>query len=67
MGRRVALARTDVSEKRSTTIIRVTRIGVRSVRRLLLTANAVLMMEEILSSEMEWNETRDLWICSQEL
>jgi hypothetical protein len=47
---RVALVRTDVSEERSATIIRVTRIGelgtrsdvfLRSVCRLLVTANVV--------------------------
>jgi hypothetical protein len=55
MLRRVAVVRTDVSEERSVSIIRVTRI----VRRLLVTANVVpsspilvtLMMEALLSSE----------------
>jgi hypothetical protein len=62
----VALVRTDVSEELSTTIIRVTRIGelgttvfLRSVRRLLVTANVfpgtqivvTLMMEALHSSE----------------
>jgi hypothetical protein len=75
MLRRVALVRTGVSEERSVSIIRVTRIGelgttlavtsnrrklfLRSVRRLLVTANAVpslpilvaLMMEALRSSE----------------
>jgi hypothetical protein len=66
MLRRVALVRTDVSEERIASIIRVTRFGelytlfLSSVRRLLVTANAVpsspilvtLMMEAICSSEM---------------
>jgi hypothetical protein len=66
MLRRVALVRTDVSEERNASIIRVRRIcelGIlvflRSVRRLLLTANVVpsssilvtLMMEVLGSSE----------------
>jgi hypothetical protein len=65
---RVALVRTDVSEELGTSIIRVTRLGelgtlaatnLRSVRRLLVTANVVpsssilltLMMEALSSSE----------------
>jgi hypothetical protein len=69
MLRRVALVRTDVSEELSASIIRVKRIGelgtlvfvfLCSVRRLLVTANAVLsspmlvtlMMETLSSSEM---------------
>jgi hypothetical protein len=61
MLRRVALVRTDVSEELSASIIRVTRIGelLRSVRRLLVTANVVpsspilvtLMMEALSPSE----------------
>jgi hypothetical protein len=72
MLRRVALVRTDVSEELRTLIIGVTRIGElgatlavtsnrinRSVRRLLVTANAIpslpivitLMMEALSSSE----------------
>jgi hypothetical protein len=72
MWRRVALVRTDVSEERIASIIRMTRIGklgttlavasnvfLRSVRRLLVTANVVpsspilviLIMEAIRSSE----------------
>jgi hypothetical protein len=60
MLRRVALIRIDVSEERSSSIINVTRIGeLRSVRRLLLTANVVpsspilvtLMMEALGSSK----------------
>jgi hypothetical protein len=64
MLRRVALVRADVSEKPSASIIRVTIIGelvvfLRSVRRLLVTANVVpsspilvaLMMEALGSSE----------------
>jgi hypothetical protein len=68
----VALVRTDVSDELSPSIIRVTRIGelgktlavtlnrlLRSVRRLLVTANVVpsstilvtLMMEALISSE----------------
>jgi hypothetical protein len=63
MLRRVALVRTDVSEELSASIIRVTRIGelgttlaVRSVQRLLVTANVpgspilVTLMMEALSS-----------------
>jgi hypothetical protein len=57
---RVALVRTDVSEELSASIISVTRIyELRSVRRWLVTANAVpsspclvtLMMEALSSSE----------------
>jgi hypothetical protein len=71
MLRRVAFVRTDVSEELSYSIIRVTRIGelghnvsrnfvfLRSVRRMLVTANfvpsspslATLMMEALSSSE----------------
>jgi hypothetical protein len=67
MLRRVALVRTDVSEELSSSIITVTRIGelgttlvfLRSMRRLLVTANVVpcspilvtLMMEALSSSE----------------
>jgi hypothetical protein len=64
MLRSVALVRTDVSEELRASFIRVTRIGeigkliVRSVRRLLVTANVpssqihvTLMMEVIPSSE----------------
>jgi hypothetical protein len=61
MLRRVALVRTDVSEVRSASIIRVIRIGVclRSMRRLLVTPNVVpsslilvtLMMEALSSYE----------------
>jgi hypothetical protein len=69
MLRRVTLVRTDVSEELSATIIRMTRIGelgtmkkfvfLRSMRRLLVTANVVpsssilvtLMMEALSSSE----------------
>jgi hypothetical protein len=65
MLRRVALVRTDVSEERSSSIIRVTRIGeqgttlaVTSVRRLLVPANVssspilvTQMMEALSSSE----------------
>jgi hypothetical protein len=66
MLRRVALVRTDVSEERSSSFIRVTRIGelletllvfLRSVRRLLVTASVVpsspilvTLMKEALSS-----------------
>jgi hypothetical protein len=67
MLRRLALVRTEVSEERSASFIRVTRIGevettlaVTSVRQLLLTANVVsispilvtLMMEALSSSDM---------------
>jgi hypothetical protein len=68
MLRRVVLVRTDVSEERSASIIRVTRIGAlrtklavtfRSVLRLLVTANVhsspnlvTLMIEALRSSEM---------------
>jgi hypothetical protein len=57
---RVVLVRTDVSEERSASIVRVTRIIVflRSVRRLLVTANVpsspilvTLMMGALHSSE----------------
>jgi hypothetical protein len=64
MLRRVVLVSTDVSEERSTSFIRVTRIGdletdARCMRRLLVTASIVpsspilvtLMMEELSSSE----------------
>jgi hypothetical protein len=62
MLRRVTLVRTDISEIRFGSIIRVTRIGeifLRSVLRLLVTPNVIssspslitLMIEEILSSE----------------
>jgi hypothetical protein len=66
MLRRVALVITDVSEERSASIIRVTRIGelgktlgiLRSMRRLLVTDNVpsslilvTLMMETLSSSE----------------
>jgi hypothetical protein len=66
---RVDLVRTDVSKERSAPIIRVTRIGelgttlavLRSVRRLLVTANVVpsspilatLVMEAMPSSETQ--------------
>jgi hypothetical protein len=63
MLRRVALVRTDVSGELSASLIRVTRIGevrttlVRSVRRFLVTVNAVpispilvTLMKEALSS-----------------
>jgi hypothetical protein len=58
MLRRVTLVRTDVSEEPSPSIIRVL-VFLRSVRRLLVTANVVvslpilvnLMMEELGSSE----------------
>jgi hypothetical protein len=61
---RVSHIRTDVSEERSTSIIRVIRIGevqlfLRNMRQLLVTANAVpsspilvtLVMEALLSSK----------------
>jgi hypothetical protein len=56
---RVALVRTDVSEELSASFIRVTRIFLRSVRRLLVTASVVprpqilvtLMKEALSSSE----------------
>jgi hypothetical protein len=59
MLRRVALVRSDVSEDIRASIIRATRIGERSVRRLLITANVfpsspiivTLMMEALSSSE----------------
>jgi hypothetical protein len=63
MLRRVALVRSDISEERSATFIRVTRIGelvfLRRVRRLLVTASVVssalilvtLMKEALSSSE----------------
>jgi hypothetical protein len=69
MLRRVALVRTDILEECSVSIIRVTRLGelgtkcvivfLRSVRRLLVTANVVptspilvtLMMEALRSSD----------------
>jgi hypothetical protein len=62
MIRRLALVRTDVSEERNASIIRVTRTGelfLRSVRRLLVTAIVVpclpilvtLMKEALSSSE----------------
>jgi hypothetical protein len=65
MLRRAALVRTDVSEELSASIIRVTRIGelrtmfLRSLRRLLVTANVVpsspilvtLLLEALSSSE----------------
>jgi hypothetical protein len=57
MLRGVALVRTDVSEDRTASTIRVTRIGEHSVLRLLLTANVLpnstitLMLEELRSSE----------------
>jgi hypothetical protein len=63
MLRRVALVKSDFSEKRSALFIRVTRIGelvfLRSVRRLLVTASVVpsslivvtLMKEGLCSSE----------------
>jgi hypothetical protein len=65
MLRRVALVRTDVSEERSASIIRVRRVGelhivfLRSVCRLLVTANTIpsssilvtLMIEVLRSSE----------------
>jgi hypothetical protein len=59
MLRRVDLIRTDVSDEFSAPIIRVTKIGeLRSVRRLLVTANVVpsspiltLMMQALSSSE----------------
>jgi hypothetical protein len=57
--RRVALVRTDVSKEIRASIIRVTRIGERSERRLLLTSNVLpsspilvtLIMEALSSSE----------------
>jgi hypothetical protein len=56
---RAALARTDVSEERSISIFRVTRTFLRSLSRLLISANVVssspnlvkLMMEALRSSE----------------
>jgi hypothetical protein len=56
MFRRVVLVRTDVSEELSASIFRVTRIGERSVRRLLVTASVVpsslvTSMEALSSSE----------------
>jgi hypothetical protein len=57
MLRRVDLVRTDVSEELSTSFMRVTRIFFLSVRRLLVTVNAipsspilVTLMKEALSS-----------------
>jgi hypothetical protein len=58
--RRVALVKTDVSEERSASIIRVYIVFHRSVRPLLVTANAVpssagpvtLMTETLLSFEI---------------
>jgi hypothetical protein len=59
--RRVALAKTDVSKEPSVSIVKVRRIGesLRSMRRLLITANFLpssqifltLMMEALVSSE----------------
>jgi hypothetical protein len=69
---RVALVRTDVSEVISSSIIRVTRIGVLgttlAVSRLLVTASVVtispilvtLMVEELISSETSVH-TRATW------
>jgi hypothetical protein len=63
MLRRVALVRTDVSEERKASIIWVTRIGelenlvaefLRSVRRLLVTANAVPSSPILVTLMMEW-------------
>jgi hypothetical protein len=56
MLRRVALVRTDVSEERSVSIIRVTRIGELGTT-LAVTSNrspnlVTLMMEALISSEM---------------
>jgi hypothetical protein len=58
MLRRVALVRTDVSEELSATFIRVTRIGERTLRRLLGTVSVsssqilvTLMKEALLSYE----------------
>jgi hypothetical protein len=59
MFRRVALVRTDVSEERTASNIRVTSYFLRSLLRLLVTANVIprsqisftLMMKEIRSSE----------------
>jgi hypothetical protein len=66
MLRRVALVRTDVSEERSASIIRVTRIGklgttlsltsivfLRSVHRLLVTANVVPSSSILVTLMME--------------
>jgi hypothetical protein len=63
MLRRVALVRTDVSEERRTSIIRLTRIGElgtmlaltsnRSVRRLLVTANVVPYSPILVTLKME--------------
>jgi hypothetical protein len=71
MLRRVALVRTDVSEKLSASIIRVTRIGELGTmlaatghRRLLVMANVpsssilVILMMEALSSSETWVLTR---------
>jgi hypothetical protein len=69
MLRRVAVVRTDVSEESSASIIRVTRIDelvfLRSVRRLLVTANVpgspmfvTLMMEALHSSETWYLQER---------
>jgi uncharacterized protein YggT (Ycf19 family) len=59
MLRRVALVRTDVTEELSASIIRVTRIFLRSLRQLLVRANVVprspilvtLIMEALHSPE----------------
>jgi hypothetical protein len=78
MLRRVVLVRTDFSEKLSASFIRVTRIGElgtklavtsnRSVRRLLVTSNAVLsspilvtLMKEALNSSEKLVLTRATW------
>jgi hypothetical protein len=56
MLRRVALVRTDVSEELSASFIRVARVLLRSLRRLLVTANVssslilVTLMKDVLSS-----------------
>jgi hypothetical protein len=57
MLRRVALVITDVSEKISASVIRVTKVFLRSVRRLLVSASVVpsspilvTLMKEALSS-----------------
>jgi hypothetical protein len=62
MLRRVALVRTDVSEERSASIIRVTRIGELGIMlavtsnqrtRLLVTANVVLSSSNLVTLMME--------------
>jgi hypothetical protein len=68
MLRRVALVRTDVSEERSTSIIRVTRIGElgtalaltsNRVRRLLFRANAVPSSQILVTLMMEAPSSSD--------